>query len=594
MEKGGISRWIFIVLAAFLAWQFLPKLWGGGSSSEKQPIGVGKTETAEIAVGPGEPEKCALDGGKFKAELSARGAALVDYWVTGDSRYTDEQGKPLELMSVPGGAPNRFTLHDDWRSMGTTGPDAQMAKDVVDWKLASSSPKACTFEYRDDQVALTKTFTVGQGPYEIDVSSTIENLSDAPKKHRLGIENTAWRLHSETEGHLGRVSPLQTDVACGVGGKIDRKSLGDFEPKHFEKPEYHQGWYLTGDHVDFAATSTAYFTQALVPQSGPAPQCALQVEERWSEAQYPDKTKAPDYGAMYRSRLLYPSVELKSHEKATYTQIAYIGPKDRDLLAVAAGGQHNLSELIDLGRFAVISKLLVGLLVHIHGILGNWGVSIIALTVCVRLLLFPLTWKQIQNMVGMRRLKPEIDEINRKFADNAQQKQMAMMELYRKNGVNPFTGCLPMLVQMPVWWALYTTLQTAVEFYHTPFLWFRDLSAPDPFFVLPIVIGLTSFVQQKIMPQQAMDAAQAKMMLYAMPAVFTVMMLFLPSGLGVYILTNSVLGIVQQQVVERFAPTRPAGADITVKEKTPDDDGSSPKGKGGARKLESLPAKLKG
>ena len=102
----------------------------------------------------------------------------------------------------------------------------------------------------------------------------------------------------------------------------------------------------------------------------------------------------------------------------------------------------------------------------------------------------------------MRQLKPEIDAINEKFKDDAQQKQVAMMELCRKNGVNPLGGCLPQLVQMPVWWALYSVLQTAVELYHMPFLWFPDLSAPDPFFILPVVIGARSFVQQKLMPQQ--------------------------------------------------------------------------------------------
>jgi YidC/Oxa1 family membrane protein insertase len=147
-----------------------------------------------------------------------------------------------------------------------------------------------------------------------------------------------------------------------------------------------------------------------------------------------------------------------------------------------------------------------------------------------------------------------------------------------------------MLVQLPVWWALYSVLQTAVELYHTPFLWFRDLSAPDPYFVLPIVIGAASFVQQRMMPQQA-DMAQQKMMQYMMPAIFTVMMLFLPSGLGIYMLTNSVLGIVQQQAVERFAPRT---QDIVVRESDGPGDNTA-KGNDSKRKLPgSVPAKLKG
>lgn len=592
MERSSFSRFLLIALAALLAFIYLPKLWSDGGS-EVQPIGVGLTETAEYAFGNEAPSTCVIQQeGRFTAELSSRGAALLSYRLTGDSRYTDDSGEPLELMSVAADAPDRLSLRDDWRSMGVTGEDAQVAKDVVDWRIASQSATHCTFQYQDDRVALEKTFRVGERPFELLVSSTIENRSDSKKKHRLAVENTAWRRAEEVKGSLGRVSPLMTDVTCSVAGKLERKHLDDFEPKDFEKPEFHNGWFVMGGQADFAATSTAYFTQTVVPVSGPAPQCALQIEERWFRDQYPDKNKDPAYGAMYRSRLLYPTVELAPGEKASYEQIAFVGPKDRHILAAAAGGQHHMTELIDLGVFAVISKVLVTLLLKIHGVVGSWGVAIIILTVCVRVLLLPLTWKQIQSMLAMRRLKPEIDEINRKFANDVQQKQVAMMEMYRKNGVNPFGGCLPVLVQMPVWWALYTTLHTAVEFYHTPFLWFGDLSAPDPFFILPLVIGLTAFIQQKLMPQTAMDPAQAKMMLYAMPAIFTVMMLFLPSGLGVYILTNSVLGILQQQIVERFAPSAPSGG-IEVKEKSPDDDGTS-QGQGGSRKFGTVPAKLKG
>jgi YidC/Oxa1 family membrane protein insertase len=129
------------------------------------------------------------------------------------------------------------------------------------------------------------------------------------------------------------------------------------------------------------------------------------------------------------------------------------------------------------------------------------------------------------------------------------------MELWRKHGMSPFDqvkGCLPQLATMPVWFALYTTLQTAVELYNIPFLWFPDLSEPDPYFILPLIIGGTYFVQQKIMPFQG-DPAQRKMMMYMMPVMFTVFMLFLPAGLGVYMFTNSVLAIVQQQAVEQHA-----------------------------------------
>jgi YidC/Oxa1 family membrane protein insertase len=158
------------------------------------------------------------------------------------------------------------------------------------------------------------------------------------------------------------------------------------------------------------------------------------------------------------------------------------------------------------------------------------------------------------------------------------------MELWRKHNVNPVKGCLPQLASMPVWFALYTTLQTAVELYNIPFLWFPDLSEPDPYYVLPFVIGANSFLQQKLMPMQA-DAAQQKMMLYFMPAMFTVFMLFLPSGLGVYMFTNGVLGIAQQQAVEWYVRRQNAAAkSVEVKVSSDEPEGES-KPKRGKKKV---------
>jgi YidC/Oxa1 family membrane protein insertase len=159
----------------------------------------------------------------------------------------------------------------------------------------------------------------------------------------------------------------------------------------------------------------------------------------------------------------------------------------------------------------------------------------------------------------MRKLKPQMDELTAKYKDDAAQRGLAMQELWRKNNVsNPMLGCLPMLLQMPVWFALYTSLQTAVELYHTPFgPLIPDLSAPDRLYVIPIVLGASSWFQMHIMPAQG-DPTQQKIMKWLMPGVFTVMMLFLPSGLGIYFLTNSWLGIVQQLAVERYYKSREA------------------------------------
>jgi YidC/Oxa1 family membrane protein insertase len=251
---------------------------------------------------------------------------------------------------------------------------------------------------------------------------------------------------------------------------------------------------------------------------------------------------------LYKARLAYPKRTLAPGAKDEFEFVAYLGPKEREALS-QTGPQ--FQELIDLGFFSAIAKVLVSFLLKVHSIIPNWGLAIIVLTITARILLFPLTVPSIKNMIHMRELKPEIDALNEKYKDDPQAKGLAQMELWKKHGVNPMKGCLPQLASMPVWFALYTTLQTAVELYNIPFLWFPDLSMADPYYILPFIIGATYFVQQKLMPMQAGDPTQQKMMMYFMPGMFTVFMLFLPAGLGIYMFTNSLLGIAQQQIVER-------------------------------------------
>ena len=250
-----------------------------------------------------------------------------------------------------------------------------------------------------------------------------------------------------------------------------------------------------------------------------------------------------------------------------YESLAYLGPKERDVLA-AFGGKpdgYNATELLDLGVFGAIGKVLIRYLYFLFGLVGTWGWAICLLTITVKLVLFPLSITQIKSTLAMRKLKPQMDELNERYKDDAQQRGLALQELFRKNKVaNPMMGCLPVLFQMPVWFALYQALQTAVELYHTPFgPLIPDLSAPDKYKIIPFVLGASSFLQQHLMPMQG-DAAQQRMMKWIMPIMFTGMMFFLPAGLGIYFLTNTWLGILQQMFVERY-----------YKQSNDDDDGAS-------------------
>ena len=559
-SKGSVIRWVFIGLAVFLAMKFvLPKLTGSEGSSERQPL----TWESDDYPKSREPERfCEIFTDRFKAALSTRGATLAHFRLT-TAKY-QQQGTPIDLATTPEpdwellrqlrmNLRNQAVLaHDD--------PNWQIDFDSVDYQIEGSDGKSCTFRYSDQKVELTKRIRATSRPYELEAELTVKNRDSVKRTHALVVDTVARRTQKEVTGGMFRVSPFLTHVECiGTDGKATRLQPTDFEPDDFKKPPFAKGPLNPGDfyqdrgNVDVAAVSNAYFSHALVPESAPqglSPVCQMQIEDFWDNKTFTKRNDDPQLASAYRARLAYPAKDLQPGETASYSVLSYIGPKERKVLSEAGGGHTRLSELIDLGFFAVIAKVLVGFLLTVHGIIPNWGIAIIILTLTARTLLFPLAIPSIRSMIKMRELKPELDAITAKFKDDAQARGLAQMELWRKHKVNPLKGCLPQLASMPVWFALYTTLQTAVELYNIPFLWFPDLSMPDRFYVLPFIIGATSFVQQRMMPMQGGDPAQQKMMLYMMPAMFTVFMLFLPSGLGVYMFTNGVLGIIQQQSVE--------------------------------------------
>jgi YidC/Oxa1 family membrane protein insertase len=557
MERGNLGRWLLIAAGIFLFIRFGTNFLGEDKKAP-QPLGA-TTEAAPVLPAQRAPEVlCDLWGDKFHAQLTSRGASLKHYWLT-TAKYRKD-GKPFDISTTPD--QELFQqLRFHFSNLLEKSEERQVDQDALDWSLVQSDGKTCEFSYRDDKVELTKIVSLNARPYELDVSATITNRAQSPLKHALTVHSDAWRYHHEVTPGAFRQSPLTTQVECiGYDGHATRLTAADFEPSDFENRELFPKnsrnpgtWLETAGQPALAAVSNVYFSHSLVPRSASTkfPVCQAQIQERFSPS-FGSVDKDPNGGALYRVRLAYPAMTLEPGQSAKYALTTFSGPMERSLLANAVGGDHRVDQLIDLGYFSPIAKVLVAFLLAVHGAIGNWGIAIMLLTITARTLLFPLTLPSIKGMIKMRELKPEIDALNEKFKDDAQAKGLAQMELWRKHKVNPLKGCLPQLASMPVWFALYRTLQTAVELYNIPFLWFPDLSSADPLYILPFVIGGTSFLQQKLMPPQG-DPAQQKMMLYFMPAMFTVFMLFLPAGLGVYMFTNGVLGILQQQGVEWHA-----------------------------------------
>jgi YidC/Oxa1 family membrane protein insertase len=225
----------------------------------------------------------------------------------------------------------------------------------------------------------------------------------------------------------------------------------------------------------------------------------------------------------------------------------YFGPKDIDLLKAQGD---NLEGSIDLGWFTVIAKPMLHSLKLFYRYLHNYGLAIILITIILKILFFPLTHKSYKSMKEMQKLQPKMQELKEKFKDDRDGLNKSVMELYKTHKVNPMGGCLPMVVQIPVFFGLYKALMFSIELRHAPFyFWIQDLSAKDPYYITPIIMGATMFIQQKMTPTN-MDPIQAKMML-ALPVVFTFMFLNFPSGLVLYWLVNNILTIAQQAYINR-------------------------------------------
>ncbi len=557
MERGNLGRWLLIAAGIFLFIRFGTNFMGGDQKAP-QPIAFANESAPVVATTRAPEALCDLWGDRFRAQLSTHGASLKHYQLT-PAKYRKD-GKPIDISTTPDQELYQ-QLRFNFGNQLEKSDERQVDPDTMDWALVKADGKSCEFSYRDDKVELTKVVSVTSRPYELNVSATITNRASRPLKHELTVHTDAWRYQHEVKAGAFRQSPLVTQVECvAIDGNTTRLTGADFEPKDFENKELfpnnsrnNGSWLENPSQPALVAVSNVYFTQSLIPLAAPGkpPVCQGQIQERYS-ASAGGIDKDPNGGALYRGRLAYPAMTLEPGQSATYSLTSFSGPMERSLLASAAGGEHRVDQLIDLGYFSPIAKILVAFLLKVHGIIGNWGVAIMLLTITARTLLFPLTLPSIKGMIKMRELKPEIDAMNEKFKDDAQAKGLAQMELWRKHNVNPLKGCLPQLASMPVWFALYRTLQTAVELYNIPFLWFPDLSSADKLYILPFIIGGTSFLQQRLMPPQG-DPAQQKMMQYFMPAMFTVFMLFLPAGLGVYMFTNGVLGILQQQGVEWHA-----------------------------------------
>jgi len=298
----------------------------------------------------------------------------------------------------------------------------------------------------------------------------------------------------------------------------------------------------------WVAADRQYFVSALVLRDGTPAGCELSAQ-----------------GEVVRAQARLPLVTLAPGEERRHKFTAYLGVKKPNLMTRANADLEAAIDYTILGmNLRPLCELLLWILRWFHGLTGSWGLAIVGLTVLVKGVLFPLNQRQGKSMRAMSALRPQMDEIREKYSEDRQRQSEELLKLYRKHNVNPASGCLPILIQMPIWFALYRSLWVSVDLYQEGFLWIEDLTTRDPYWVLPLALTAVMFLQQRMLPT-TMDPAQQKVLQYFMPLMFGSMMAWLPSGLSFYILVNTVLTILQQHFINRTIGGPPGAAPAATK-----------------------------
>lgn len=372
----------------------------------------------------------------------------------------------------------------------------------------------------DTGVQITKRYTFNRGSYLIDVSFIVNNSTGNDfRANAFGqIKRDNFDDPSSSGGfgrtYLGYVTTNEEDPYIEIDFEDIDEGANSFEAMG--------GWIGFSQH---------YFISAWVPDSS--------TVNRY--------TTRKNNLNQYFGEFTGSAIEVPENSSASYQMQFYAGPKDQYVLADISP---NLDLTIDYSFLWFLAAPIYWLLRQIDSLIGNYGLSIIVLTIIVKGAFYKLSETQYKSMAGMRRLMPKMQQLKESYGDDRMRLQQATMELYKKEKINPFGGCLPMLVQMPVFIALYWVLLESVELRHAPFiLWLQDLSVRDPFFILPLLMGATMYLQTTLSPAPA-DPMQAKVM-KLMPIMMTVLFLWFPAGLVLYWLTNGLLGILQQWYITR-------------------------------------------
>ncbi|MDP3534168.1 membrane protein insertase YidC [Halomonas sp. M1] len=378
-------------------------------------------------------------------------------------------------------------------------------------------------------VDIIKRLSFERGSYAVEVSYYLANNTDAPVSARFIGQLARDNSPDPSSGVAMGMSSYLGAAYSTPDTRYDKIDFDDIQRGRFENREAQGGWVAIIQH---------YFVSAWAPAQNQQNLFYATTDSR-------DRNVAAFAG---------PTTSIAADGEATLSATLYMGPKVQDYLEQVAP---NLRLTVDYGWLWFIANPLFWLLDKIHDVVGNWGWSIVLLTVLVKLALFPLSAKAYKSMARMRKLGPEMQRLKEMYGDDRQKMSQEMMKFYQKEKINPLGGCLPILVQMPVFIALYWMLLESVELRHAPFMfWIQDLSVKDPYFILPILMGISMYVQQLLNPTPP-DPMQAKIM-KMLPIIFTFFFLWFPAGLVIYWVVNNIISVAQQYVITRNIENDPS------------------------------------
>jgi YidC/Oxa1 family membrane protein insertase len=487
------------------------------ASATPAAAGAAAVPGATPAAAPAQGERVTITTDVLKAEIDSVGGELRRLELL---KHKDAQD-PTKNVVLFDSSPERTYLAQtgliggafpNHRTPFTVQPGARSLDGGNEVKLVLTSEQG--------GVKLTKTYTFHRGDYLIDVKHDVTNLSGAPVSPSLYVQllRDGGALPGDSKFYSTFTGPaVYTDA--DKFQKLAFDKIGSGKDNHATKAD--DGWIAMIQH---------YFVSAFVPpEKAPREIFTKKVDNLYAVGNIlPLGTIAPGATVSMDTRL-------------------YSGPQESETLIKVAPG---LELVKDYGWLTIVAKPIFWLMVQIHNVLGNWGWTIIVLTIMIKLLFFPLSAASYRSMAKMKLVTPKMTAIRERHKGDPQKMNQAMMELYKTEKINPLGGCLPIVVQIPVFIALYWVLLASVEMRNAPWLgWIHDLASPDPFYILPVLMAVSMFIQTKLNPTPP-DPVQAKVMMF-MPIIFSVMFFFFPAGLVLYWVVNNILSITQQWFITR-------------------------------------------